>query len=109
MRSTSPSLESLERFLASLKLPFLTSISDSDNYIHAAEKGLGVFEMDEADTYAERQEFLPILKWLDGQAPDSQVAAAENNVVSMEGSRKLATQRSIGKAWHSPIQRTADR
>ena len=42
MRSTSPSRESLERFLASLKLPFLTSISDSDNYIRAAEKGLGV-------------------------------------------------------------------
>ena len=65
--------------------------------------------MDEADTFAERQEFLPILKWLDGQAPVSQVAAAENNVVSMEGSRRFAAQRSIGKAWHSPIQRTADR
>lgn len=109
MRSSSPSRESLERFLASLKLPFLTSISDSDNYIRAAEKGLGVFEMDEADTFAERQEFLPILKWLDGQAPDSQVAAAENNVVSMEGSRRFAAQHTIGKAWHSPIQRTADR
>jgi chromosome partitioning protein len=109
VRNSSPARESLERFLTSLKLPFLTSISDSDQYLHAAEKGLGVFEMDEADTFAERQEFLPILKWLDGQAPNSQAANTEDNIVNIEESRKFAGQRSIGKAWHSPIQRTADR
>jgi chromosome partitioning protein len=103
VRNTSPARESLERFLTSLKLPFLTSISDSDNYIHAAEQGLGVFEMDEAETYAERQELLPILKWLDGQ-----VAVAEDNVVSIEESRKFAAQRSGVKTWHSPISRNAD-
>lgn len=103
VRSSSPARESLEQFLASLKLPFLTSISDSNNYIHAAEKGLGVFEMDEAETYAERQELLPILKWLDGQVTD-----AEDNVVSIEESRKFAANRSSGKAWHSPIPRYAD-
>jgi chromosome partitioning protein len=109
MRRSSPARESLERFLVSLKLPFLTSISDSDNYIRAAEKGLGVFEMDETETFSERQELLPILKWLDGQEPISQVAEAEGNVVSMEESRKNAARRSAGKAWHTPIQRNADK
>lgn len=109
MRSTSPSRESLERFLTSLKLPFLTSISDSDQYLHAAEQGLGLFEMDEADTYAERLEFLPILNWLDGQALDSHADDIDSNVVNLAASRKLTAQRSVGKAWHSPIQRTADR
>jgi chromosome partitioning protein len=107
VRRSSPARESLERFLGSLKLPFLTSISDSDNYLRASERGLGVFEMDEAET--ERQELLPILKWLDGQELISQVAEAEGNVVSMEESRKLAAQRSAGKSWHSPIQRNADK
>jgi len=109
MRSTSPSRESLERFLASLKLPYLTSISDSDNYLRAAEKGLGIFEMDETNTFAERQELLPILKWLDGQALNSQAAGAVTNVVSIEESRKFPPQRSGVKAWHSPILRKAER
>lgn len=109
MRSTSPSRESLERFLASLKLPFLTSIRDSDQYLHAAEQGLGVFEMDEADTLAERQEFLPILKWLDGQDINSQISDTDNNVVNIDESRKFAAQRSGVKVWHSPILRKAER
>ncbi len=109
MRSNSPARASLERFLISLNLPFLTSISDSDNYIHAAEKGLGVFEMDEAETYAERQEFLPILNWLDGNALNSQAAEFEGNVVNIKESKKFAANSSGGKAWHSPMQRNADK
>ena len=109
VRNSSPARESLERFLVSLNLPYLTSISDSDQYLHAAEKGLGMFEMNEADTFAERQELLPILKWLDGQIPNSQAADAGNNVVNIAESRKFAPQRTIGKAWHSPILRNADR
>lgn len=67
VRSSSSSVyASLERFLNSLKLPFLTSIHDSEIYLHAAEKGLGVFEMDEAVTATERRELLPILRWVDG-------------------------------------------
>ncbi len=115
MRSDAPARRSLEDFLASLKLPFLTSISDSDNFIHASEQGLGVFEMDEAQTYAERQELMPILKWLDGELQISQVEDVEDNVVNIEESRKFVAnrssgiaKRSAGKAWHSPLQRNAD-
>jgi len=112
LRSDSPSREALERFLSSLKLPYLTSISDSDNYLRAAGKGMGVFEMDEADTLAERQEYLPILKWLDGQEINCPVSTIDNNavnVVNMEESRKFAAQRAGVKAWHSPILRKAER
>jgi chromosome partitioning protein len=87
---SSPVYGSLERFLNSLKLPFLTSIRDSDNYLHAAEKGLGVFEMDEAATVAERRELMPILKWLDGHFPNRYGSRIENKVSSLEGSRKFA-------------------
>jgi chromosome partitioning protein len=67
VRSSSSSVyASLERFLNSLKLPFLTNIRDSEVYLDAAAKGLGVFEMDEAATAMERRELLPILQWVDG-------------------------------------------
>ncbi|MGC2049261.1 MAG: hypothetical protein WA635_11715, partial [Gallionella sp.] len=67
VRSSSSSVyASLERFLNSLKLPFLTNIRDSEVYLDATEKGLGVFEMDEAATALERRELLPIMQWVDG-------------------------------------------
>ncbi len=64
--SSSSVYSSLERFLNSLKLPFLTNIRDSEVYLKSAETGLGVFEMDEADTIMERMEMLPILQWVEG-------------------------------------------
>jgi len=63
VRSSMPIYEPLERFLAALKLPFLARISDSDHYIHAVERGLGVFEMD-TPLERERQEVLPIIQWI---------------------------------------------
>jgi chromosome partitioning protein len=91
VRSPSSSIYgSLERFLNSLKLPFLTSIRDSENYLHAVEKGLGVFEMDEASTAAERRELMPILKWLNGQFPNRFGSRIEDKTLSLEGSRKFA-------------------
>jgi chromosome partitioning protein len=91
VRSSSSSIYVLlERFLNSLKLPFLTSIRDSDNYLHAVEKGLGVFEMDEAATVAERRELMPILKWLNGHFPNKFGSRIEDKTQSLEGSRKFA-------------------
>ncbi len=65
VRRTMPVYEPLERFLRALSLPFLTRLSDSDQYILAAEQGTGIFEMDAADVAAEREEFEPIINWLD--------------------------------------------
>jgi len=69
----------LERFLQVLSLPFLTRISDSDHYILAAEQGTGIFEMDETDVAKEREEFEPILNWLNPDV-DQQTARPENVV-----------------------------
>ncbi|MGA9666901.1 MAG: ParA family protein [Gallionella sp.] len=87
--SSSQIYGALERFLNSLKLPFLTSIHDSENYLFAAEKGLGVFEMDTAATIAERQELMPIFKWLNGQFPEKFASRLDDKVQSIEESRKV--------------------
>lgn len=72
----------LERFLKSLGMPFLTCISDSDAYITAAASGLGIFEMNEADSAKERQEFMPIVRWLQGGE-----VSRPDNVVALPGTR----------------------
>ncbi|GMR21146.1 MAG: ParA family protein [Gammaproteobacteria bacterium] len=82
VRKTMPIYEPLERFLQVLSLPFLTKISDSDQYILAAEQGTGIFEMDEKDVAKEREEFEPILNWLNPDA--DQPAARPENVVNFD-------------------------
>ncbi len=93
VRNTSPGYEALERFLGALNLPFLTRISDSDNYVRAVGSGSGVFEMEEASTLAERQEFMPIFRWLDGHAAvpvADRYAVKPDNVVRFANTEKTA-------------------
>jgi len=89
VRNSMPVYEPLERFLRSLSLPFLTRISDSDHYIQAAEKGLGVFELDKSVAEAERQEFLPIVSWLDVRVPDRRTEA-DKKIIDIATVRRLA-------------------
>ncbi len=83
----------LERFLTSLKMPFLTSISDSENYVLAAGSGEGVFEMNDVDTAAERQELMPIMRWMEGHFPNRFGVRAGDKVVSLDSSKKYAAYR----------------
>ena len=65
VKKSVPVYQPLERFLNSLNLPLLTRISDSDVYVTAAETGVGVFEMEFAASATERQQFMPIVEWLE--------------------------------------------
>ncbi|HYD58686.1 MAG TPA: ParA family protein [Burkholderiales bacterium] len=65
VRKSMPVYEPLERFLASLSLPLLARLSDSDAFLKAAETGQGIFEMDFSQSYAEREQFLPVAEWVE--------------------------------------------
>lgn len=65
VRKSNPAYQPLERFLNSLNLPLLARLSDSEVYLSAAEMGVGVFEMDFAVSASERQEFQPIVEWVE--------------------------------------------
>lgn len=91
---TTTAYVALERFLSALKLPFLTIISDSDIYLQAAGSGEGVFDMDEAVSAAERQEMLPVMRWMAGHLPNRYGVRADDKVVSLESSKKYAAFRS---------------
>jgi chromosome partitioning protein len=85
VRDTSAVYAPLERFLNSLRMPFLTRLRDSDVYINAAETGVGIFEMDENVGARERQEFMPIIEWIRGGANSAQ----NSNVVMLPNARKV--------------------
>lgn len=60
----------LEFYLEKLKLPngrkipFTTMLRASQNYINAAEKGMTIFELAPSKTYYDREQWEPLLRWL---------------------------------------------
>lgn len=46
------------------KLPFMTVLRNSQNYVKAAEKGLSIFEFAPAKTLYDREQWEPLLRWL---------------------------------------------
>lgn len=60
----------LEDYLDHLRLPngtklkYLAFLRASQNYVHAAEQGLTIFELPPSRTYYDREQWQPLLKWL---------------------------------------------
>jgi len=93
VRKSNPVYQPLERFLTALNLPLLARLSDSDVFINAAEGGLGIFEMDFAVSAAERQQFQPIIEWVDRlpAAQPARVAVAAGATASRPGLRVIGS------------------
>lgn len=56
--------QDLERFLQRLKIPFVATLRDTQNYIRAAERGVSVFELAPSLVYTDLEQWQPLLKWL---------------------------------------------
>ncbi len=60
----------LDYYLSGLTLPnnkrisFITMLRNSQNYIHAAERGMSIFELPPSKTYYDREQWAPLLRWL---------------------------------------------
>lgn len=55
----------LEHFLAELKIPFITTLRESQNYIRAAEFGRGILELPPRIIEKDIEQWTPLLRWLD--------------------------------------------
>lgn len=56
----------LEAYLGHLKLPFPTHFRESQNYIRAAERGLGIFELAPSLVWQDVVQWDPLFAWLKG-------------------------------------------
>jgi chromosome partitioning protein len=55
----------LEAFLNKLKIPLITHLRDTQNYIRAAERGYGVFEMAPYLVDKDMDTWKPLIKWIE--------------------------------------------
>lgn len=84
VRRHAPHYEPLKKFLSSLGIPFVTSLTDSECYISASECGMGIYEMAKEDTIPEREQWLPLIRWLSatGQGAGREDSCPRLNLVS---------------------------
>jgi chromosome partitioning protein len=57
----------LSAFLKSLKIPFIASLRDTQNYIRAADRGLGIFEMAPSAVQIDLEQWKPLVKWINSK------------------------------------------
>ena len=70
VRKKSKSYQTLCAFLASLDIPFLNSLRDTQNYVLAAEEGLGVQELQLKSAQTDCQHWHSLVRWIEnGQLP----------------------------------------
>ncbi|MEK7206398.1 MAG: AAA family ATPase [Pseudomonadota bacterium] len=57
----------LERFLSRLKIPFVATLRESNNYLVADARGLGIFDLPSGSAAHDVEQWEPLLKWLESK------------------------------------------
>jgi chromosome partitioning protein len=65
IRRNTLTYQSLIRFLQTLGIPIITTIRDSQNYVRAAELGMGVHEMKSYIAREDVEQWAPLIDWLE--------------------------------------------
>ena len=68
--------KSLLRFLETLQIPVIATLRDSQNYIRAAETGIGLFEMNPNTVREDLEQWLPLTGWIAQRNPLTLVAGS---------------------------------
>jgi chromosome partitioning protein len=71
IRRNTLTYQALIRFLQSLGIPIVATIRDSQNYVRAAEHGIGVHEMKSYIAREDVEQWEPLVRWLE-DSPASQ-------------------------------------
>lgn len=64
--------EELELYLTQLKVPYLGSLREAQNYVRAYARGLGIMELPEYLAWPDWQQWEPITEWLDSKRSQPQ-------------------------------------
>jgi len=59
--------EELDRYLAKLKVPYLGSLREAQNYVRAYARGMGVLELPEYLAWPDWKQWEPLMAWLDSK------------------------------------------
>ena len=64
VRESTLIFSALYDFIKAMRLPYVATLRDTQNYIHAEERGIGIFEMAPSQVYQDLEDWAPLTKWL---------------------------------------------
>lgn len=67
VRENTLMFEELDKYLGKLKIPYLSALRQSTNYLRAFQRGMGVFELPEYLAWPDWKQWEPITKWLESK------------------------------------------
>ena len=73
VRRNTRAFRALLDFLNNIGKPPVACLRDSQNYVYAAEQGIGIHEMAETLTRVDRDQWQPLIDWLEGGQPDAEL------------------------------------
>lgn len=79
------SFEMLQRFLTSLRIPMIATLRDSQVYVHAAARGLGIAELPASLVRNDLAQMSAIMHWLDRRRSRSSRARNETLTAKEQG------------------------
>lgn len=65
VRKNSKSYKALSEFLEALDIPFLTSLRDTQNYVRAAEEGVGIQELNLKSARQDMEHWQSLARWIE--------------------------------------------
>jgi len=65
VRENTKVYQSLEKFLNSLHIPFVARLRDTQNYVRAAEAGLGVHDLKRSGASQDQRQWEALIRWLE--------------------------------------------
>ena len=84
VRRNTLTYQSLQRFLATLNVPVVATLRDSQNYIRSAELGVGIHEMKPYVVADDIAQWQPLVDWIESgvAAEGAQVATVPTGIVA---------------------------
>jgi chromosome partitioning protein len=62
------SFDELDAFLRKLRIPYVATLRDAQNYVRAYARGLGIFELPHYLAWQDREHWAPLVDWLESPA-----------------------------------------
>lgn len=90
VRSKTRSYRMLVRFLTSLRIPMIAALRDSQNYVHAADLGLGICELPRHRIKDDLPQISAIVSWLDKRRT---ITAAQRQAMIAKAAYRCAERR----------------
>lgn len=83
IRRNTLTYQALMRFLQTLGIPIVATLRDSQNYLRAAELGLGLHEMKSYIVRADIEEWRPLIAWLEPEATPAAAQAESSSALAV--------------------------